>query len=256
MELDASRPDETLSLTPAGGGEGPFPGGDAAEGAALDQVVVAPGQTRAYWAMFRGYRFPGSDVPRRITLTLPGASGPGLRVALGDPARGLLRWDIKPAASGWMYGGRSMSLYGHYAMSNAVSTYIARVFRAGRLLWDVGLVSTVLVQVRGQLISPTSSFAGTGFAAHLRRRSSGRGRTRAGCGGGGAQFRSPSSRRAGSRTPPHAYGEIDMDRPSWTSAPAAGLRRRSRCRSRAAPAPLVRARRVHAHLIGHGTAKL
>jgi hypothetical protein len=167
MELDVDRPGETRSLTPAGGGEGTFPGTDAAAGAAFGQVVVPPGQTRTYWALFRGYRFPGNDVPRRITLILPGGSRAGLRVATADPAHGSLRWKVTPPSSGWMYGGQSTSLFGSYARTNGASTEIARVFRAGPLLWGLGLMSTVVVQSSGRLISPTSSFMGTGLDAHL-----------------------------------------------------------------------------------------
>jgi hypothetical protein len=219
MELDALRPGDTRSLTPAGGGEGPFPGGDAAEGAALNQVMVPPGQTRAYWAMFRGYRFPGSDVPRRITLTLPGPSGLGLRVALADPAHGLLRWNVAPAASGWTYGARATTLGGDYSTSTGASTQIARVFRAGRLLWDVGLLSTVLVQTKGRLISQTSSFTGIGLTAHLTAPLVGWGawqdpRQLGLYAGGAAQLLvelRPPSTTTDPMMRPHVYGEIDAE---------------------------------------------
>jgi hypothetical protein len=49
----------------------------------------------------------------------------------------------------------------------ATSTQVARVFRAGPLLWEVGLGTRVLVQITGELRSPTSSFAGTGPVAHV-----------------------------------------------------------------------------------------
>ena len=218
MELDPAQPAATLSLTPAGGGEGPFPGGDAGEGSPLGQVVIPPGQTRSYWALFRGYRFPGSDAPRRITLALPGAGGPGLRLALADPARGVLRWSLPAATSGFMYGGRSTTLGGSYTGASEVSTQIVRAFRAGPALWDVGLISTVLVQNRGALISPTSSFMGTGVIADVSVPIFEWGawqdpRRLAVYGGSAAQLliSVEPPRAAGDRTLPHVYGDVDAD---------------------------------------------
>jgi len=166
MQVDPRRPTETRLLPPSVNGDGPFPG-SLPEGADLSQIDVAPGQTRAFWVVFRGYQFDGSEVPRRITLTLPDAEGRALELVLADPARGELRWETEPARSAWYLGVQSSSLYGGYAQTTAVSSRISRLARAGRFLWDAGLVSTVLVQVEGALRSASSSFMGTGLEAHL-----------------------------------------------------------------------------------------
>jgi hypothetical protein len=165
MQVDARKPDETRLLPPSVDGDGAFPGAPP-EGADLTNIEVAPGQTRAFWVLFRGYRFAGSDVPRRITLTLPDVEGRALELVLADPGRGDLRWQVPPTTSTWAVGFEGTSLYGGYTQATATSTRIARLFRAGRVLWDVGLVSTVLVQVEGKLRSETSSFMGIGVDAH------------------------------------------------------------------------------------------
>jgi hypothetical protein len=193
MEVDATRPAETRALTPAGGGEGQFPGQLASDESALSAVTVPPGQTRAYWVLFRGYRFPASDVPRRVVLTVqgeggqaiawgrPGFAGPSrsrgvrdpsrvpteIELVLADPALGDLRWEVTPARGGWMFGVQNTSLFGSHLRATAIATEIARTTRIGRLLLDVGLTSRVLVQTQGALVSPTSSFAGSGLAARL-----------------------------------------------------------------------------------------
>ncbi len=166
MQVDARRPTETRLLPPSLNGEGAFPGAPP-EGADLSQIDVAPGQTRSYWVLFRGYQFAGSEIPRRITLTMPDADGRTLELVLADPARGELRWEAEPPRSAWYLGVQSGSLYGSYSQTDAISSRISRVARAGRFLWDAGLVSTVLVQVQGALRSASSSFMGTGLEAHL-----------------------------------------------------------------------------------------
>jgi hypothetical protein len=168
MELDAGHPAETRSLTPGGGGEGPFPGQLAADDSTLRPLAVPPGQTRTYWALFRGYRFPGSDLPRRITLTVPGGDGGRhLQVTLADPARGLLRWEVPVARGAWMLGLQNSSLLGNHLKATGVSTQLSRLSRVGRLLLDVSLTSRVLVETDGALVSPTSSFTGIGISAQL-----------------------------------------------------------------------------------------
>jgi hypothetical protein len=167
MEVDATRPAETRSLTPSGGGEGQFPGQLASDESALSAVTVPPGQWRAYWVLFHGYRFPDSDVPRRIVMTVQGESGHRLELVLADPGLGNLRWQVTPARGGWMFGLQNTSLFGSHLRATAVSTELARMTRLGKLLLDVGLTSRVLVQTQGVLVSPTSSFAGTGVAARL-----------------------------------------------------------------------------------------
>lgn len=166
MQVDARNPAETRLLPPSVNGDGAFPGAPP-EGADLNQIDVAPGQTRSFWILFRGYQFAGSDLPRRITMTMPDAEGRALELVLADPARGDLRWEVPPVRSTWFLGVRSGSLYGSYAQATMISTQIARLSRAGPFLWDVGYVSSVLVQVKGALRSSSSSFTGTGLDAHL-----------------------------------------------------------------------------------------
>jgi len=168
MELDSGRPAETRGLTPAGGGEGTFGGEGSGDGPGLYPITVGPGQTRAYWALFRGYRFPGSDAPRKITLGVPGPRGEHpIEIALADPARGLQRWNVAAPGSVFMYGARASTLFGSYTRAMGASTRITRTFAPGPVLWDLGLVSTVLVQTEGRLVSATSSFTGIGLEAHL-----------------------------------------------------------------------------------------
>jgi hypothetical protein len=166
MQIDARQPDQTRLLPPSMSGDGTFPG-EPPEGGDLTQIDVAPGQTRSFWILFRGYRFSGSELPRRITLTMPDDEGRALELVLADPARGLLRWEVPPTTSGWYLGVQTGSLYGGYARATSIASSISRLARAGRFLWDVGLVSTVLVQVQGALRSTSSSFTGTGLDAHL-----------------------------------------------------------------------------------------
>ncbi len=165
MQVDSRRPAETRLLPPSVNGDGAFPGAPP-EGADLKLIDVAPGQTRSFWVLFRGYQFDGSDVPRRITLTMPDAEGRALEVVLADPARGDLRWSVPPTRSTWTFGVQGGSLYGSYVQAMAFSERISRLATAGRFLWDAGLVSTTLVQVKGALRSQSSSFTGIGVDAH------------------------------------------------------------------------------------------
>jgi hypothetical protein len=166
MGRDVDRPGETLLLAPSVNGEGAFPGA-APEETELTTIEVPSGQTRSFWVMFRGYRFPDSDIPRRITLEMPGADGQTLRLVLADPARGSLRWNVGPTNSAWTIGFQDESLYSSYLRATAVSTRFARISRAGPLLWNVGLTSTLLVQTQGALRSPTSSFSSVGLEASV-----------------------------------------------------------------------------------------
>ncbi|HEX3902668.1 MAG TPA: hypothetical protein VH853_07440 [Polyangia bacterium] len=166
MQIDARKPEETRLLPPSENGDGPFPGAPP-EGGDLQPIEVAPGQTRSFWILFRGYQFAGSELARRITLTLPDADGHGLELVLADPARGLLRWEVPPTRSAWTFGVQSGQLSGSYVQGMSISDRISRMSRAGRFLWDVGLVSSVFVQVQGALRSSSSSFSGLGFDAHL-----------------------------------------------------------------------------------------
>ena len=130
MQVDARKPKETRLLPPSVNGDGAFPGAPP-EGADLNQIDVAPGQTQSFWVLFRGYQFAGSDLPRRITLTMPDAEGGALELVLADPARGDLRWEVPPTRSAWYLGVRSGSLYGGYAQATAISTRVSRLARGG-----------------------------------------------------------------------------------------------------------------------------
>jgi hypothetical protein len=166
MQVDARKPEASRLLPPSMNGDGTFSGAPP-EGGDLNPIDVAPGQTRSFWVLFRGYRFAGSDLPRRITLTMPDAEGGALELVLADPARGELRWEVPPTSSAWYLGIQNSSLYGDYAQVTTISSRVSRLARVGRFLWDAGLVSSVVVQVQGALRSASSSFMGTGLEAHL-----------------------------------------------------------------------------------------
>jgi hypothetical protein len=166
MELDRTRPGDTRSLLSAGGADGPFPDEIPEGGSLLSSIVVPAGQTRTLWALFRGYTFPDSDAPRRIVLRVPIAGGPSVELVLADPSRGNMRWQVQPARSAYGIGFRNNALFGGFT-AQSVSTDITRVARAGPLLWDVGITSTLLVQSKGPLVSQTSSFVGSGVIAHV-----------------------------------------------------------------------------------------
>lgn len=166
LELDAAAPAETLALPLAGAGAGGFPGAEDARRSWAGPLPVAPGETRRFWAVFRGYRYPGSDVPRKVVLAMAGSDGP-LRLVLADPAHGGLRWALPARRSGWMLGVDSIDLLGGTTRALGVSPEITLVRRLGGPLLDVSLVSPQLVQTQGSLLSRTSGFAGTGLAAHL-----------------------------------------------------------------------------------------
>jgi hypothetical protein len=167
MEIDTDHPSETLSLLPGGGAEGAFPGDVESERSVLAPLVIPPGQRRSFWALFRGYRFPASEFPRRIVLKIPRPDGRPLELVLADPARGKLRWTLEPPSGGWTVGFLNTSLYSDHLHASVVSTQVGRLMRAWRLLWELGLSSSVLVQTHGALTSSTSSFAATGLAARV-----------------------------------------------------------------------------------------
>ncbi len=166
LEVDTTRPNETRLLPPSVDGVGAFPG-ELPEPLLLEPMEVPAGQTRSFWILFRGYRFPDSDIPRRVLLNMPGAEGHPLQLVLADPARGTLRWNVAPKRSAWMIGLQNDSFVGSYLRASTSSTRIARIASAGPLLWDLGLTETLLVQSQGALISPTSSFSNVGLEAHL-----------------------------------------------------------------------------------------
>ncbi|HVU50650.1 MAG TPA: hypothetical protein VHL80_08170 [Polyangia bacterium] len=166
MVLDAHRPGETRSLLPGGGGEGAFPGVPPGDGSMLLPVVVPPGQSRDLWAIFHGYRFDGSDRPRRVTLKIPLDDGE-LALDLADPGRGALRWEAPPAQSGIAAGLHGASMIGGGLRGTMPGVDIAFVWRRGPVMWNVGLISSALIQTEGPLQSGTSSFSGVGLQAHL-----------------------------------------------------------------------------------------
>jgi len=166
LEVDVTKPGETLLLPPAVDGEGAFPG-QPPEPLLLEPIEVPAGQTRSFWVLFRGYRFPGSEIPRRVTLNMPGSDGHQIQLVLADPARGFLRWNVAPKRSAWMIGFQNDSFSGSYLKGSTTSMRISRIARAGPFLWDVGISETVLVQTQGALRSPTSSFSNIGLEAHL-----------------------------------------------------------------------------------------
>lgn len=166
MEVDSSRPAETRALLPTGGGEGPFPGEIPEEGNLLASVVIPPGQTRPVWVLFRGYRFPDSDLPRKVSVRIPSPGGLPLELVLADPARGRRRWEVAPQRTGASIGFQNGALFGGVEATQ-LSTQFARVWRAGPILWELGLSSTLMIQTKGPLTSGTSSFAGTGLMARL-----------------------------------------------------------------------------------------
>lgn len=98
---------------------------------------------------------------------MPDAEGRALELVLADPARGDLRWEVPPTRGAWYLGVQSTSLYGSYVQADALSTRVARLTRVGRFLWDVGVISSVVVQVKGSLRSSSSSFMGTGLDTNL-----------------------------------------------------------------------------------------
>ena len=110
MELSPDLPGETRSLTPAGGGEGDFQGVDL-DDLKIGSSTIPPGATRHLWVVFRGYRFAGSDAPRKITVSLPDARGRRVQIVIADPARGDLRWETAPARTGAAYGVQNTALY-------------------------------------------------------------------------------------------------------------------------------------------------
>ncbi len=167
MELDPAARGQTLSLPLGAGGDGTFPGEGAGDSLLVRGIPIPPGKTQTLWALFRGYRFAGSDVPRRVVVTIPGADGRPMRLGLADPGRGQSRWLVPAQRSSIMLGIENTSLLGGRTKAMGVATEITLFRPLGRLLLDTSLSSLLLVQSQGSLTSPTSSFAGTGVNAHL-----------------------------------------------------------------------------------------
>src|SRR5262249_50661795 len=148
------RPGETRSLAPAGGGEGDFPAHLALDDLTLGTAIIPPGQSRRYWVVFRGYRYDGSDAPRKITVTLPVGRGRRVQLVTADPARGPLRWELKPPATGLVVGTQTTSLFAPGLTAAAMAGSLSYLGRAGPILWDGGLTTRFLVETKGNLNSP------------------------------------------------------------------------------------------------------
>jgi hypothetical protein len=166
MELSKDLPAETRSLTPAGGGEGDFPGG-ALDELQLGSAKIPAGGTRHYWVVFRGYTYAGSDVPRKIIVSLPDARGRRVQIVIADPARGDLRWDTAPPTTGAAYGVQNTSVYAPGFTASAIGAEISLVTRRGPIMYDLGLISGLVVESKGRTLSETSAFTSLGGQAHL-----------------------------------------------------------------------------------------
>jgi len=167
LELDATAPETTLSLPLGAGDAGTFPGEVGEDILNVKPQAVPAGATLHLWVLFRGYKYPGSDIQRRVVLTFPGADGRPTRLVLADPARGTLRWTLPAQKGSVMLGADSISLLGGTTKMTGVATKITFFRRRGPVLLDVELTSPIMVQTKGSLQSQTSAFAGSGLAAHL-----------------------------------------------------------------------------------------
>jgi hypothetical protein len=166
MELAPDRPAETLSLTPISGGEG-----DASRGRPDDRklgpITIAPGETRRYWIAFRGYRYPRSDVPRKITVSFPpDGNGKPVRLVLADPARAQ-RWEVQADRGVAGYGIKYASLFASGMQGQAMSGVLTIVSRAGPVFFDVGILTGLFIANAGRLASGTSTFNIVGARVHL-----------------------------------------------------------------------------------------
>lgn len=167
LSLDDRHPQDTYAWSPIGAGEGPANPDALTVVPAIPTITVAPGQTTRAWVLFLGYRFEGSETPRRVTLNAPGPDGQVIRVTLADPAHGALRWRLPAQRAQMMIGFQNNTYFGGAFQGLVPLTTFARVGRLGPLLWDVGLVSGVAIQQQGALVSATSAFQVLGVAAHL-----------------------------------------------------------------------------------------
>jgi hypothetical protein len=166
MELSPDLPGETRSLTPAGGGEGDSPGSDL-DDLQLGSATIPPGASRHYWVVFRGYRFEGSDAPRKVTVSLPDARGRRVQLVIADPALGDLRWATAPARTNAAYGVQNTSVFAPGFTTSEIAAEISLVSRVGPILYDLGLTSGMVHQSKGRMLSETSGFTSTGGNAHL-----------------------------------------------------------------------------------------
>ena len=167
LELDATAPDTTLSLPLGAGAGGTFPGEVGEDVLDVKPMPLPAGGTLHVWALFRGYKYAGSDIQRRVVLTFPGTDGRPVRLVLADPGRGTLRWTLPARRGSVMLGAESLSLLGGTTKMTGVATKLTFFQRRGPVLLDVELTSPIMVQTQGSLMSQTSAFAGSGLAAHV-----------------------------------------------------------------------------------------
>ncbi len=167
LELDAAAPEQTLSLPLGAGDLGTFPGEVGEDVLDVKPISLPAGGTQRLWALFRGYKYAGSDIQRRVVLTFPGADGRPTRLVLADPGRGTLRWTLPARKRSIMLGVESISLLGGTTKATGVASKITFFGRHGPALFDVELASPLMVQTQGSLLSQTSGFAGSGIATHV-----------------------------------------------------------------------------------------
>jgi hypothetical protein len=86
---------------------------------------------------------------------------------IADPARGQLRWEVKPLGSTMIYGVNNTSLFGPELVGTAVAAMLGGIKRSGPILYDIGLTARTFVMQRGSWTSPTSSFSGTGWYGYV-----------------------------------------------------------------------------------------
>lgn len=167
LELDTTAPETTLTLPLGAGAVGTFPGEVGEDTLDVKPLDLPAGGTLRIWALFRGYKYPGSDIQRRVVLTFPGTDGRPTRLVLADPARGTLRWTLPARTASVMLGVGSLSLLGGTTKMTGATSEITFFRRKGPVLLDLSLTSPLMVQTQGSLMSQTSAFAGSGLAMHV-----------------------------------------------------------------------------------------
>lgn len=162
LELSPDQPGETRSFAPKSGGEGALPAGET-----LGSTVIPPGEARRFWVRFQTYRYPGSDVPRKITIFVSDARGRRVELVIADPAYGQ-RWQVEPPPLGAVYGLQQTTLSSSSELhATSLAGQFALLGRVGPFLWDLGTSTRWLLQRQGPLVSETSGFWGVGLTPHL-----------------------------------------------------------------------------------------
>jgi hypothetical protein len=168
MQLDATKPDRTLSLEPEWMGTGTPPKRvPTIENWDYPPLPIPPGGKQTVWIVFRGYRFDGASAPRKLDLLIPAPDGGSMHLVLADPARGDLRWELGKAATPVGAGIVSVSLAAPALSATGTAATVAWMSCWRRLRIDYGFSSVLLVERGGVLTSATSSFTGSGLFAHL-----------------------------------------------------------------------------------------